>query len=205
MKVKVCGVTSLEDAEACVAAGVDAIGLNFVPSSKRFLPLVRARAITATLRGRVELVGVVANMSEDDMRRLLYDAGLDVLQLHGDESPELVAKMQPLVFKAVRVGSAADVAYADSFAGDDLLLDAKSTRGIGGTGESFDWTLAKDIAARRRITLAGGLDPENVAEAVRAISPYRVDVASGVEVPGNPRKKDVSRVRAFVAAARAAR
>lgn len=199
--VKICGVTNLEDAEMCIREGADAIGLNFVPSSKRFISLLDAKVVTTTLRGRIPLIGVVANLIEDEMRRLLYEADLTALQLHGDETPTLVLGMQPLAYKAVRIATAEDVAYADSFSGDDLLLDTKSSTSIGGTGESFDWSLAKDIAKKRHITLAGGLTPENVTEAIRVVSPYRVDVASGVEIAGNPRKKDVSRVRAFVAAA----
>ena len=202
--VKICGVTNLDDAETCVREGADAIGLNFVPSSKRCISVLDAKVITSALRGRIPFIGVVADMSEDEMRRLLYEADLTALQLHGDESPELVARMQPLAYKAVRIASAEDIARADSFPGDDLLLDAKSSKGLGGTGEPFDWSLAKDIAEKRRITLAGGLTPENVVEAIRAISPYRVDVASGVEIASNPRKKDLSRVRAFVATVKGA-
>ena len=202
MLVKICGVTNVEDAETCIREGADAIGLNFVRTSPRCISVSYARVISGRVRSRVLVVGVVANMSEDEMRQLADEVDLGALQLHGDETPELLARMQPLAYKAVRIASSEDIAYAGSFGGADLLLDAKSPKGLGGTGTTFDWSLAKDIAKRRRVTLAGGLTPENVAEAIRALSPYRVDVASGVESAGNPRKKDASRVRAFVAAVR---
>ena len=202
--VKICGVTSIEDAEMCIREGADAIGLNFVDASPRRVSVADARAIADASRGRTKVIGVVANMPLAAMRKLLDDAGLDQLQLHGDETADDVRALLPRAYKGVRIATSEDVAHADSFPGDDLLLDAKSSKGLGGTGTVFDWSLAKDIATRRCITLAGGLTPDNVAEAIRAISPYRVDVASGVEVASNPRKKDVSRVRAFLAAVKGA-
>lgn len=202
--IKICGITNLEDAEMCIREGVDAVGLNFVDASPRRLSIREAREIADAVRDRATVIGVVANLSLGSMGSLLDDAGLDQLQLHGDEMVDDVRALLPRAYKGVRIATPEDVAYADSFPGDDLLLDAKSPKGLGGTGTVFDWSLAKDIAKTRRITLAGGLTPQNVAEAIRAISPYRVDVASGVEAASNPRKKDVSRVRAFVAAVKGA-
>ncbi|MGH7284620.1 MAG: phosphoribosylanthranilate isomerase [Polyangiaceae bacterium] len=200
--IKICGVTNVEDAKMCVQEGAHAIGVNFVDASPRRISTAEARAISDALRGRTVVVGVVANMSLEAMKKLMGDARLDQLQLHGDEMPDVVAALSPFAYKAARIANSDDVRMADSFPGDDLLLDAKSPKGLGGTGATFDWSLATDIAKKRRITLAGGLTPENVADAIRVVSPYRVDVASGVEVAGNPRKKDVSRVRAFLAAVR---
>jgi phosphoribosylanthranilate isomerase len=200
-KVKICGITNLDDARICIDAGADALGLNFVSASPRCISVAEARVITDAVSGSIEIVGVVANMDLDAMRALLGDAHLDTLQLHGDETPSLVSALLPRAYKAVRIASASDVAIAKTFPGDDLLVDAKVDGLLGGSGHTFDWSLVSDIAKERRITLAGGLTPENVQTAIRAVSPYRVDVASGVEVAGNPRKKDVSRVRAFVAAA----
>ncbi len=185
----------------CIDEGADAIGLNFVSGTPRRISISEARAITDAISGSVPIVGVVANWDVDAMRALLTDARLDALQLHGDEAPETVRALLPRAYKAVRIATAADVVFAKSFPGDDLLVDAKVDGLFGGSGHVFDWSLVAELAKERRLTLAGGLTPENVQNAIRAISPYRVDVASGVETSGNPRKKDVSRVRAFVAAA----
>ncbi|MEO8801406.1 MAG: phosphoribosylanthranilate isomerase [Polyangiaceae bacterium] len=200
--VKICGVTTLADAELCIDAGAESIGLNFVASSPRVLTVADARAIADAIRGRIRVIGVVANLAALAMRRLRADAGLDALQLHGDESAADLAALLPNAYKAVRIASPVDVEHARRFAGDDLLLDAKSPTGLGGTGAVFDWSLVIDIAQERRITLAGGLTPDNVQAAVSSVAAYRVDVASGVEDARNPRKKDPSKVRAFVAAAR---
>jgi phosphoribosylanthranilate isomerase len=200
-KVKICGITNLDDARMCIDEGADAIGLNFVSGTPRRISISEARAITDAISGSVPIVGVVANWDVDAMRALLTDARLDALQLHGDEAPETVRALLPRAYKAVRIATAADVVFAKSFPGDDLLVDAKVDGLFGGSGHVFDWSLVAELAKERRLTLAGGLTPENVQNAIRAISPYRVDVASGVETSGNPRKKDVSRVRAFVAAA----
>jgi phosphoribosylanthranilate isomerase len=198
--VKVCGVTTVGDAVACVDLGASAIGVNFVTSSPRRIDVARAREIARAIRGRAIAVGVVADMAIDDLRSLVKDAELDCLQLHGDETPETLAALLPHAYKAVRVATADDVTRARSFGGDHVLVDAKVDGALGGTGHTFDWSLVKGLATERRLTLAGGLRPDNVAEAVREVVPYCVDVASGVErAPG---VKDIDLVRAFVAAAR---
>ncbi|MEO7111089.1 MAG: phosphoribosylanthranilate isomerase [Polyangiaceae bacterium] len=201
-KVKICGITNLEDARMCIDAGADALGLNFVSASPRCISVADARVIADAVSGSIEVVGVVANMDLDAMRELLGDAHLDTLQLHGDETPSVVSALLPHAYKAIRIANANDVEIAMTFPGDDLLLDAKVPGVLGGSGHAFDWSLIVDIAKKRRITLAGGLTPENVQSAIRAVSPHCVDVASGVEVAGNTRKKDVSRVRAFVTASK---
>ncbi len=199
-KVKICGITNLDDARMCIDARADAIGLNFVAGTPRCISISEARVITDAISGSIPIVGVVANWDLDAMRALLVDAHLDALQLHGDETPSVVSALLPRACKAVRIATPDDVAIAKTFPGDDLLVDAKVAGLFGGSGHQFDWSLVADLATERRITLAGGLTPENVQSAIRAVSPYRVDVASGVEIAGNPRKKDVSRVRAFVSA-----
>jgi len=202
MRVKICGVTSVDDALACASAGADAIGINLVASSPRRVDDARAKEIADAIRGRAMSVGVVADLSIAAMRALRERAALDCLQLHGDESPADLAPLLPHAYKAIRVASAADVARADAFGGDYVLVDARTDGALGGTGRAFDWTLVANLAARRRLTLAGGLTAENVQEAIRVVSPYCVDVASGVEIPGDPRRKDPARVRAFVTAAK---
>jgi phosphoribosylanthranilate isomerase len=199
MHIKVCGITTAEDADACVALGVDWLGLNFVPSSPRCIDLATAAAIRAAVRGRAALVGVVADRVEAELVELRRDAGLDHLQLHGDEPPELVRRLAPHAFKALRVGTAEDVALASSFPGL-LLVDAKVAGALGGTGRTVDFTLVAPLSRARSVLLAGGLGPSNVAAAVRAVRPWGVDVASGVE--RSPGVKDLDAVEAFVAAVR---
>jgi phosphoribosylanthranilate isomerase len=200
--VKVCGVTTIDDALACADAGVSAIGLNFVPSSPRRVDAATARAISRALRGRALVVGVVAGLPLDQLRALATEAELGCLQLHGDEPSEIVQALLPHAYKAVRVGSPADVARARSYPGEHLLVDARVEGVLGGTGKTLDWSLVAELARERKLTLAGGLGPHNVADAVRAVRPYCVDVASGVEI--SPGIKDLAKVRALVSAARAA-
>ena len=196
IRVKVCGVTSVADAVACVEAGADLLGVNFVASSPRRIDPASARQIIDAIRGRAEVVGVVAGWPEARLRRLREDVGLDWLQLHGDEPPALLEALAPLAFKALRLGDADDAADAARYGGELLLLDAKVAGKLGGTGQTVDATLAAPIARTRRVLLAGGLCPENVATAVRAVRPWGVDVASGVE--SRTGVKDLAKVAAFV-------
>lgn len=198
--IKICGVTTASDARACAELGASAIGVNFVPSSPRRVTIERAREIARALQSsKVLVVGVVADMDVDAMRALVRDAELGCLQLHGDEKPETLTPLLPHAYKAVRIATKDDVAHARSFGGEYLLADAKVTGALGGTGETFDWSLVKDLARERKLTLAGGLRPDNVAQAVAEVDPWCVDVASGVErAPG---LKDLDAVRAFIAEA----
>ncbi len=202
-RVKICGITNVDDARMCADEGADAIGLNFVARSPRHISEDEARAIAGAVRDRMLVVGVVADMSADEMRALRDRAELGCLQLHGDAPPEVLAPLLPHAYKAIRVASASDVARADLYGGEHVLVDAKRPGVLGGTGETFDWTLVRELAKKRKLTLAGGLHDGNVGEAIRVVSPYCVDAASGVETAGDPRKKDRARVRAFVRTARA--
>lgn len=202
--MKICGITSVEDADRVLQAGADAIGVNLIPSSKRHVDLQQARVIVDRVRGKLLTVAVVADPTPELASQLSRELGVDHVQLHGNESPELVSQMTVPVFKAVRLGSAEDVALAESYPGEILLADAKVQGELGGTGASFDWLLATGLARSRRLIVAGGLRPDNVAHAVRALRPWGVDVASGVEEVGNPRKKSLERMVEFVAAVRKA-
>jgi len=200
--VKVCGITSVEQALLCVDAGVDAVGVNLVPSSVRRIDRERASAIAKAIGQRALVVAVVADLQAGELRRLRAETDIRWLQLSGNESPELVAELGPEAYKAVRIGSAEDVSMAASFAGDRVLVDAKVEGALGGTGRRFDWSLVQELARERRIVLAGGLRPNNVAQAIAAVRPFGVDVASGVErAPGD---KDFDAVRCFVESARSA-
>jgi phosphoribosylanthranilate isomerase len=187
-----------------VEAGADALGLNFVPTSKRVIDRVSAAHIVDAVGDAAEIIAVVADRDLDELEELREATGIRWLQLHGSESPAELAALLPHAFKAVALGSAADAELATQFGGERLLVDAKSAGHFGGTGQRFDWSLAEPLVARYSLIVAGGLDPSNVASAIRALRPYGVDVASGVEAPGNPRQKDPARMRAFIAAARAA-
>ena len=199
VEVKVCGLTSVDDAARCVDLGVDALGLNFWAGSPRSTDIATARHIVREVGGGVQTVGVFVNASLTEIREILDETGIEWAQLHGDEPPELVEALLPRAYKAIGVGDRSAIALARSFPGAHLLLDARVPGLPGGTGRTFDWTIAEVIARERTLTLAGGLSPQNVAIAVRTVRPFRVDVASGVE--SSPGRKDPELVRAFVQAA----
>jgi phosphoribosylanthranilate isomerase len=200
--IKICGVTNVDDAEHVLRSGANAIGLNFVHGSKRRVTFEQARPIVEALRGRIELIAVVADPTDPEVKELREGLGIEQLQLHGAEPAARVERLQPHAFKAVAIEDAADARKAASFPGQRLLVDTKVTGAPGGTGKVFDWQLVTDLARARKLILAGGLTPKNVAAAVRVLAPYGVDVASGVEfVPG---VKDPELVTAFVLAVRSA-
>jgi phosphoribosylanthranilate isomerase len=201
---KICGITNVEDAELSVAEGASAIGLNFVESSPRAIDVETARRIVERVGMRTLTVLVVADRGADELRTLLRATGARCLQLSGDESPELVSELLPHAYKGLRIGSADDASRAALFPGEHLLVDAKVEGKLGGTGQTVDWALVAPLARVRKLTLAGGLRPNNVADAIRAVRPFCVDVASGVEREGDPRRKDPEKVRAFLRAAASA-
>lgn len=199
--IKICGVTNVDDAEHVVRSGASAIGLNFVHGSKRRVTVEQARPIVEAVKGRIELVAVVAAPTDSEVTEL-RDLGMEWLQLHGDEPAARVSRLLPNAFKAVAIEDAADARRAGSFPGERLLVDTKVSGASGGTGKVFDWQLVMDLAKTRQLILAGGLTPKNVAAAVRVLAPWGVDTASGVElVPG---VKDAELVTAFVLAVRGA-
>ena len=191
MIVKICGITRLEDAEAAVAAGASAIGFIFWPNSPRFVEPHRARKIAAALPPFVTAVGVFVNQPLDYVNGVARLVGVGAVQLHGDETPEFAASVAAPVIKALSVG--ADVRVWRSRV--RLLLDVHDPVARGGTGRTIDWAAAADLAAQRDILLAGGLTPDNVADAVARVRPFGIDVSSGVErAPGI---KDHQRLRAL--------
>lgn len=197
VRVKICGVTQPDHALAAADLGVDAIGLVFYPPSPRFVDMDAARRIVQVLPPFVCAVGLFMNAEPDAVREVLRRTSIDLLQFHGSEPPEYCAAFGRSYIKAVPMGAGADVLdYAHRFQDAvGLLLDSHGGDRVGGTGRPFDWS-AVPARAPKPLVLAGGLDPDNVAEAVQRIRPYGVDVSSGVEsVKG---VKDISLMQAFV-------
>lgn len=198
-RVKVCGITNLEDALAALEAGADMLGFNFYARSPRYVSPAAARKIIERLPKGVTPVGVFVNESAPaEVERIAREAGLGAVQLHGDESPAYCQSLHGLTtIKALRVGAEYSVESAAAYATDAVLLDSYVTGARGGTGHTFDWTLAALTRERvPRLLLAGGLNPDNVATAVAAVRPYAVDVCSGVETA--PGRKSPELMRLFV-------
>lgn len=200
VEVKICGLTTRDDAVRCASLGADAIGLNFWPQSPRHTDIETAQSIVEALGDRVETVGVFVDFDLSQIREILQKTGISWAQMHGDEPPELVAALLPQAYKAIGVKDGSAIELARRYPGEHLLLDASVPGMPGGTGRTFDWSIASEVAKERKLTLAGGLTPENVAEAVRIVRPFRVDVASGVE--SAPGRKDPEKVAAFIEAAK---
>ena len=201
MIIKICGITNPEDALAAIEAGADLLGFNFYRKSARYIEPATARSIIVQIRSGVRvprLIGVFVNSPALEIQSILREVDLDQAQLHGDESIELLTQVRG--FKALRPQSLVEAEdQAKTYATSDtpaLLIDAYRKGEYGGTGHSGDWSLAAQIAHQYPILLAGGLTPENVADAIRQVQPWGVDVASGVE--SAPGKKDAAKMRAFV-------
>jgi phosphoribosylanthranilate isomerase len=201
VRVKICGITRVEDALAAAAAGADAIGLVFYAKSPRAVDIEQARAILAALPPFVTTVGLFVDAERSELERILASVPLDLLQFHGDESVQQCEAFGRPYIKALRVKAGDDIAaqVARYPSAQGILLDAYVEGVPGGTGEAFDWSLIPQ-ALSKPLILAGGLRPDNVAEAVSRVRPYAVDVSGGVEASKGV--KDVEKVGAFIRAAR---
>ena len=200
VKVKICGITNLDDGLQACACGADALGFVFYDKSPRCVTPAAAAAIIHELPPFVTTVGLFVNEAPGRIREIAELCGLDVIQLHGDETPTECDFAPRRTIKALRVKDAASLAGHGDYRVAALLLDAWVKDAYGGTGRSFNWELAAKVAKERPVILAGGLTAENIAEAIDAVRPYAVDVSSGVEaVPG---RKDPDKVAAFIAAAK---
>lgn len=200
VEVKICGLTTVDDALRCIDAGADALGLNFWPGSPRCVDLEVAGQIVDACGERATMVGVFVDFTLQQVREILRETETSWAQLHGGEPPSLVAELLPHAYKAIGVKDGSAIDAARQYPGEHLLLDASVPGMPGGTGRTFDWAIAAAVAKERKLTLAGGLTPDNVAEAVRTVRPFRVDVASGVE--SAPGQKDPDLVRRFIEAAK---
>lgn len=203
-KIKFCGIVHPDDAELAVAAGAWALGMILWSGSSRRCPTAVAAAIAAAHRRRAEIVGVFVNPTLDEVARAADEIGLTILQLHGDEGPAFCAEAARRtgcrVIRAARVRSGADIQALAAYHTDFHLLDSY-VRGVpGGTGETWSWELARAHAGSTPVILSGGLDAGNVTDAIAAVAPYAVDVASGVEEPERAPRKSPGRLREFAAA-----
>ena len=208
MFIKICGITNIGDARAAVEQGASAIGFVLWPASPRFVEPERARDIIAALPPSVQAVGVFVNQPALFVNDVAAEIGLAVVQLHGDEPPAFAESVALPVFKAVALGAGQPAGQPtwQLVAGDwpervTLLVDANDPVRRGGTGTNADWPAAATLARRRRVILAGGLTPENVADAIARVQPFGIDVSSGVE--RSPGVKDHQRLAALFAAVRA--
>jgi phosphoribosylanthranilate isomerase len=197
VKVKICGITNLEDARAAVDFGADALGFVFFKDSPRNISPKDASSIIKRLPSFVQTVGVVVNEGHETLERVISESGVDVVQLHGDEMPEN-CRCSRRVVKGIRIKSLESLAPLEKYRDivSAFLLDAFAPEALGGTGRLFNWDIAVEAKRFGKIVLAGGLTPENVAEAVRYVTPYAVDVSSGVEAEKG--KKDHEQVRLFI-------
>ncbi len=186
MQVKICGITNLADAQAAVAAGADYLGFIFYPKSPRAVTLKKAIQIIIKLKTPVKKVGVFVNASTAEINNTAFLCGLDIIQLHGDE-PAAVAEQlgSERVWKAFHITSPADIALAAKYPAAAIVVDTATAEQRGGTGKTCDWQLAAQAAQKFTTILAGGINPQNVEEAIATVKPFAIDIASGVEAsPG---------------------
>ncbi len=203
LRVKICGITNPADGAVAFGAGADALGFIFYRESPRFIEPAQAREITRSLPFIIK-VGVFVNSSIEKIKEVIAETRINVIQLHGDEPPEFCTAFDLPVIKAIRVKDQTSLSRIREYYVSALLLDSYVPGQLGGTGEKFNWDLARQAreSTTRPIILAGGLTPENVGDAVAKVGPFGVDVSSGVEF--SPGKKDPIKVKNFISRARAA-
>ena len=194
--IKICGLTSLEQALSCVELGADWLGLNCWSGSSRYISAEKALEIVDGLPESVSTVGVFVNESTDTLESIMRETGMDLAQLHGDEMPESCKKITVPWFKAFRVSPDFQPQRIQDYGGETFLLDAYSKTHYGGSGQKIDLELASTVSAMGKLILAGGLAPENVADAVNKVRPWGVDVCSGVE--SEPGIKNLLKVKEFI-------
>ncbi len=200
-KIKICGIKTVKDALAAMEAGADLIGFNFYPKSPRYIDVGICRDIMSVMRkhGHVTYVGVFVNASVEEIYATIETCGLSLAQLHGDETPEMLKALKGKAFKAFRGVTDVETDTRMIANGEPAFLVDAAVKGVyGGSGVTADWSVAAELAKKYPLLLAGGLTPENVADAVRQVRPWGVDVASGVESTAGV--KDASKMKAFVRA-----
>jgi phosphoribosylanthranilate isomerase len=199
--IKICGITSVDDAKMCIASGATAIGFNFFRQSKRYIDPAEAKIIADQVRNEIQIVGLFVNEDVNRVKEIAAHVKLTYCQFHGDEAADEV-NMFGNAIKAFRVDDSIRNVHFDDYKTSMFLFDAFDEKEYGGTGKSFNWLIAREANEFGKIIVAGGLDSENVAEAISIAQPWGVDVSSGVE--REPGKKDLQKVQSFVGNARAA-
>jgi len=197
-KIKICGITNIDDALEAVSYGADALGFVFYEKSPRYIEVKRAKEIISKLPPFTTAVGVFVNETYKNIEKIIDACSIRVIQLHGDEEKDFCSKFKVRVIKAIRVKDESSLKMMKGYKVAAFLLDNYSQKLPGGTGKSFDWDLAIRAKKYGDIILAGGLNPENVSEAISKVRPYGVDVSSGVE--SRPGKKDYKKMRRFIEA-----
>jgi phosphoribosylanthranilate isomerase len=194
-KIKICGITNLKDALMAAKLGADAIGFVFAKSTRRITP-EKAGDIVLKLPWKLVRIGVFVNEKPERVNRVVRVCGLDLVQLHGDETPAYCKKISSRIIKAVRIKSKKDIEKIKKYKVAAVLLDAYSKSKYGGTGKTFDWNLAKNVKRSKvPVILSGGLNEKNIMEAIKKVRPYAVDVSSGVESsPGCKNAKKMKKV-----------
>jgi phosphoribosylanthranilate isomerase len=199
MKVKICGIKDIKTALSAIESGADALGFVFARSKRRIAP-EEAGEIIRQLPEDLLKVGVFVNETKENIEKIVEITGINVIQLHGDETPEFSGEFSIPVIKALSVGSAEDLSKLDEYSSEYFLLDSPKGKYRGGNGVSFDWSILNEKQfLDKKIILAGGLNPDNVAEGIKTANPYMVDVSSGVETEG---KKDLGKIKRFIDKAR---
>jgi phosphoribosylanthranilate isomerase len=199
MNVKICGITNLQDALVAVELGAYALGFIFVKSSPRYISPESAKQIIGKLPPAVKPIGVFVDTPQNEIFHMIKQTGIVCVQLHGNESPQELSGYPVPIFKSFRVGNNFDVSILRQYPASAFLLDTFVDGTLGGTGKTFDWKIAIAAKAHGPIILAGGLSPDNIAEAVRTVRPYAVDVNSGVEsAPGKKDKKKLQQLFANI-------
>ncbi len=194
-RVKICGITNFEDAKIACDLGAAAIGFIFYERSPRFVELGQAHAIVASLPPFVTKVGVFVNETQERVVQICRSVGLDIAQLHGNETPEYCNKLDFPYIKVFRVGEDFELSQLHDYGGHTFLLDTADERQFGGTGRTFNWQLAKKASEFGRVILSGGLNPDNVKAAIETVRPYAIDVGSGVEM--EPGRKHPGKLKAL--------
>lgn len=197
-KIKICGITNIEDANLAIDFGADALGFIFYPKSKRYIEPEEAYKIISKLPPFINIVGVFVNQAADEIKRVKEISGFDTVQIHGDETPDFCKELGCKLIKAIRVKEKIDLAEVESYNVHAVLFDTYSANGYGGTGECFVWETLRDLNISKKVILSGGLNSDNVSEAIRIVNPYAVDVSSGVE--DYPGKKNREKLKKFIQA-----
>jgi phosphoribosylanthranilate isomerase len=196
-KIKICGITTNSDAICASMFGADALGFVFYPKSPRYIDTKKATLIIKELPPFINRVGLFVNPSKEEVFETLESCGLDIIQLHGDETPEFCESLPKRVIKAIRIKDASDLYLISKYKNcSGILLDSFSNNSYGGTGRTFSWNLVKEVQTNKSIILAGGLNEKNIKNAILELRPYGVDVSSGVE--SSPGRKDHQKMKNFI-------